>query len=107
MKTALRILIANAAFVCCPAAMSDGPPIAPIGDSPPVEAVGGVSLPAVPAAVAAAAVQASAAAKGVSAEARDMDNMGGVGVAGGGAQETNITLTVAPGTTDLVRIARN
>lgn len=97
MKTALHrviAVIATGILVCCPVAWADG-------SGPPVEAVGGVSLPGVPPAVAAAAVQASTAAKeATTSETPD-------GSAASAAADGNITLTIAPGTTDLVRIARN
>ena len=92
MKTALNLLILSTALICCSGAWAEG-------DRPPVEAVGGVSLPGVPPAVAAAAVQASAAAKGVAGEMPDASSVSSTA-------DTNITLTVVPGTTDLVRIAR-
>lgn len=66
---------------------------------PPVESVGGVSLPAVPGAVATAAVEAGAAARQGIEEAPEAP----VSV----AADSNITLKVLPGTTELVRIARN
>lgn len=66
---------------------------------PPVESVGGVSLPAVPGTVAAAAVEAGANARqGLEESTESPANL---------AADTNITLEVVPGTTELVRIARN
>lgn len=67
---------------------------------PPVEVVGGASLPAVPAAVATAEIDAAAEAKQSLA----------AGSASGDSEpstESNIALAVTPGTTELVRIARN
>lgn len=66
---------------------------------PAVESVGGVSLPAVPGTVAAAAVEAGANARqGLDEPSESLANI---------AADSNITLEVVPGTTELVRIARN
>jgi len=67
---------------------------------PPVEVVGGASLPAVPAAVATAEIDAAAEAKHLLAAGSDPGDVEK-------ASETNIALAVTPGTTELVRIARN
>ncbi len=71
-----------------------------LADPPPVEAVGGVSLPGVPQSVARAAVEAGAAARESVADTNDTS-------ISDASMETNVTLTVTPGTTELVRIARN
>lgn len=66
---------------------------------PPVENVGGVSLPSVPRTVTAAAVQAGETAREELVESTPANTIG--------SEESNLTLSVAPGTTELVRIARN
>lgn len=66
---------------------------------PPVESVGGVSLPAVPSTVATTAVNAAADA---SQRLEGVSDAASIQPA-----ETNIELNVVPGTTELVRIARN
>jgi conjugal transfer pilus assembly protein TraK len=66
---------------------------------PPVETIGGVSLPGVPAAVATSAVNAAASA--AQSQAEPSDPASDVKSA-----ETNIELTVLPGTTELVRVSR-
>lgn len=69
-----------------------------LADPPPVEAIGGVSLPALPVAVARSAADAAAAVRGQHEEPE---------AAVATETETNLTVTVAPGATELVRIARN
>lgn len=66
---------------------------------PAVESVGGVSLPAVPGVVASAAVDAGESARQKVEETLESTaNL---------AADSNVTLAVRPGTTELVRIARN
>lgn len=69
-----------------------------LADPPPVEAIGGVSLPGVPASVAKSAADAAAAVRSQHEEPE---------AAVATETETNLTVTVAPGATELVRIARN
>lgn len=66
---------------------------------PAVESVGGVSFPAVPGGVASAAVEAGEGARQKAEETAE--------AAANLAADSNITLAVRPGTTELVRIARN
>lgn len=66
---------------------------------PPVETVGGVSLPAVPSTIATTAAEAAAGATQTIQQSEE--------AASSIEADTNITLNVQPGTTELVRIARS
>lgn len=68
-------------------------------ETPPVESVGDLSLPAIPPSVATAAVEASAAAR-ERLSAEDIDSEAP-------AVETESAIEIEPGTTQLLRIARN
>lgn len=85
-------LIAFAWLTECAFAQTEPAPL------PAVETVGGVTLPSVPKSVSQAATEAGATAREELAESAPEPGL---------ANDSNIALTVVPGTTELVRIARN